>query len=337
MKSAGNEVPEAAGGRSYQIRQPKIAIFGAGLVGGSAALFSAVTIPSAEVVIIDTARERAEGQVLDLAHAAAFWGHHRFFAGGCESARDADIIVITAGVGVKEGQTRLDIAKTNADIAAQIASRTKEIAPNAFYVIASNPCDVVAGVVHDIVGGPRERVISTGTSLDTARLRSLLSEELGVVASAVHAYVLGEHGESALIDWSGATVMGMSVDTFLARSGKELDHDAVLRSVHNAARNIKKGKPATHYGIASGIGRICQAIVHNTDLVLSVGIVHPDIEGVPDVCLSLPMVINGSGARLLAYPELVPAEREALRRSARIVKDATDSVLSHRQENRLAA
>ncbi|SOZ10758.1 lactate/malate family dehydrogenase [Cupriavidus taiwanensis] len=315
------------------MRQPKIVVVGAGLVGGSAALFAAVAIPSAEVVIIDLERIRAEGQALDLAHSAAFWGSNRFYAGNYEDAQDADVVVITAGVGVKPGQTRLDLAKTNASIATEIVDRIAPLAPEAIYVIATNPCDVLAGIVFDRLRCPRERIISTGTSLDTGRLRSLLSERLGIVAPGIHAYVIGEHGESAVIAWSGATVSGMPLETFLSRTGKELgpaSRDLILRSVHEAAKLIKEGKGATHYGIASAIGRICQAIVHNTDLILTVGIVHPEVEGVPEVCLSLPMVINGSGAQLLAYPELNPAERESLRRSARIVKEATDRVLMNR-------
>ncbi|SPA43238.1 L-lactate dehydrogenase [Cupriavidus taiwanensis] len=311
------------------MRQPKIVIVGAGLVGGSAALFTALAIPSAEIVVIDLARVRAEGQVLDLAHAAAFWGHHRFQAGEYEDARDADIIVITAGVGVKPGQTRLDLAKTNAEVALEIVDRVAGLAPNAIYVIAANPCDVLAAVVFNRLGCARERVISTGTSLDTGRLRSLLSERLGVVAPAIHAYVLGEHGESALIAWSGATVSGMSLDAFLTKSGKELgpaSRDLILRSVHEAAKLIKEGKGATHYGIASAIGRICEALVHNTDLIITVGIVHAEIEGISEVCLSLPLVLNSTGAQLLAYPDLDAIERTSLQRSASIVKEATDSV-----------
>ncbi|MNF85865.1 L-lactate dehydrogenase [compost metagenome] len=153
------------------------------------------------------------------------------------------------------------------------------------------------------------------------------------MAPAIHAYVLGEHGESALIDWSGATVSGMPLEMFLARSGKELgpaSRDMILRSVHESAKLIKEGKGATHYGVASAIGRICQAIVHNTDLILPVAIVHAEVEGVPEVCLSLPMVLNSRGAQLMAYPELNPIEREALQRSARIVKEATNSVLLDR-------
>ena len=313
------------------MRQPKIVIVGAGLVGGTAALFSAVAIPSAQIVIIDAERIRAEGQALDLAHASAFWGHDRFYPGGYELANDADIIVITAGAGVKPGMTRLDLVQVNARIALEIVERTAPVAPHAIYVIAANPCDVIAHVVHDRVGGPAGRVISTGTTLDTARLQALLSERLNVVSPAINAFVLGEHGESALIHWSGASVSGMPLETFLKQSGKELgpaSRDLILRSVHEAAKLIKEGKGATHYGIGSAIGRICQAIMHNSDLVLPVAIVHPEIEGVPEVCLSLPMLVNGEGARLVAYPRLDRAEREALQRSADIVKQATDSVRS---------
>ena len=319
--------------RGQAMRQPKVVIVGAGLVGGSAALFAAVAIPSAEIVIIDVARVRAEGQALDLAHAAAFWGHDRFYAGEYENAKNADVVVITAGMGVKPGGTRLDLAQTNADIAREIVDHIAPLAPDAIYVVASNPCDVLAYVVFDRLRCPRERVISTGTSLDTGRLRALLSDRLGVVAPAIHAYVLGEHGESALIHWSGATVAGMPLDVFLTRTGHEMgpaSRDLILRTVHEAAKQIKEGKGATHYGIASAIGRICQAIVHNTDLILSVATVQPEVEGVAEVCLSLPMVVNGRGAQLVAYPELDPTEREALQRSALVVKETTNSVLPRR-------
>ncbi|HET7791815.1 MAG TPA: lactate dehydrogenase [Rhizobacter sp.] len=311
------------------MRQPKIVIVGAGLVGGSAALFASVAIPSAQIVIVDIERVRAEAQALDLAHATAFWGHERVRAGEFSDAQGADVIVITAGVGVRPGQTRLDLVRTNAGILEDILDRVSPLAPEGIYVIASNPCDALAAVARSRLGCVREQVISTGTSLDTARLRALLSERLGVVGPAIEAYVLGEHGESALIHWSGASVAGMPLELFLQRAGKELgeaSRSLVLRSVHEAAKLIKEGKGATHYGIASGIARICQAIVHNSNLILSVGTVHEEIEGVPEVCVSLPMLVNGSGAHLVAYPELDASEREALRRSAQTVKEATDSI-----------
>ncbi len=312
------------------MHQPKIVIVGAGLVGGSAALFAAATIPGARIVIIDLERVRAEGQALDLAHATAFWGHDRVQAGGYGDARDADIVVITAGVGVKPGQTRLDLVRINAGILCEILDHTAPLAPGAIYVIASNPCDALAHVARDRLGHARERVISTGTSLDTARLRALLAERLGVAAPAVHAYVLGEHGQSALIHWSGASVAGMPLELFLERMGKELgptSRDLMLRSVHEAAKLIKEGKSATHYGIASAIARICQAIVHDANHILTVATVQAEVEGVPEVCVSLPMLLDREGARLLAYPQLDVEEKEALRRSALIVKEATDSVL----------
>ena len=312
------------------MRQPKIVVVGAGLVGGTAALFCAVAVPSAQIVIIDVERVRAEGQALDLAHASAFWGNDRFYPGEYDLAGDADIVVITAGAGVKQGMTRLDLAQVNARIATEIVERIAPLAPEAIYVLAANPCDVLAHVVLDRLRCGRERVISTGTTLDTARLRALLSERLDVVSPAIHAYVLGEHGDSALIHWSRASVAGMPLDAFLAQSGKQLgpaSRDLMLRSVHESAKLIKEGKGSTHYGIGSAIGRICQAIVHNSDAILPVAIVHAEVEGVPEVCVSLPMRVDGTGARLVAYPELNGSERKALQKSARIVKDATESVL----------
>jgi len=311
------------------MRPPKIVIVGAGLVGGTAALFTATALPSADLLIVDIERVRAEAQALDLAHAAAFWGLDRVHAGDFDDVRSADIVVVTAGVGVKPGQTRLDLIQTNARILRDIVDRCAPLAPEAIWVIASNPCDPLAAIVQRRLGCAPGRVISTGTSLDTARLRALLSQRLGVVAPAVHAYVLGEHGESALIQWSAASVAGMPLDTFLVRAGKELGAQSralMLQSVHEAAKQIKEGKAATHYGIGSAIGRICQAIVHNSQLVLSVGVVHAEVEGVPDVCVSLPMLIDARGAHLLAYPELDADERAALQRSARVVKEVTDGI-----------
>lgn len=313
------------------MRQPKIVIVGAGLVGGSAALFCAHATPSAEIVVIDIEPVRAEGQVLDLAHAAAMWGHNRFRAGSYADATDADVVVITAGAGVKPGQTRLDLVRINCQIAAGIVDEIAPRAPNAIYVIAANPCDIVAHVVQVRAKVPRERVISTGTTLDTARLRSLLSERLDVVPMAIGIYVLGEHGESAMIHWSSATVADVSLDRFLQQTGHEMgaaSRDLLLRSVHESAKQIKEGKGATHYGIASAIGRICQALVWNSDLILPVATVLPEVEGVPDVCISLPMVINGSGARPLTYPSLNEEEKAALKRSAEIVKEVTETGLA---------
>jgi L-lactate dehydrogenase len=312
------------------MRQGKIVVVGAGVVGGSAALFAAVAVPSAQIVMVDVERVRAEGQVLDLAHASAFWGHDRFRAGDYADASDADIVVITAGAGVKPGQTRLDLALINARIVSSIVDEIAPHAPEAIYVVAANPCDVLAQLVRQRLGCGRERVISTGTSLDTARLRTLLSQRLGVVSPAIHAYVIGEHGESALVNWSGASVCGMPLEDFLASSGKEMgasSRELILRSVVESARQIKEGKGATQYGIGSAVGRICQAIAHNSHLVLSVAIVQPEVAGVPEVCVSLPMVIGADGAHLVGWPRLAPPERDALHRSAHIVKEATDSVL----------
>ena len=315
------------------IRQPKIAIVGAGLVGGSAAMFTALAIQGAEVVIIDIEPTRAEGQAFDISHAAALWRGADVRAGDYEDAAGADIVVITAGAAMKPGQTRLDLAKVNVQILRQIIECVGTVAPEAIYVIATNPVDVLVRVTRDVMQLPRERVISTGTALDTARLQTLLSERLSVVPASIHAYVLGEHGDSSMIHWSGASIAGMPLDSFLERTGKELgpaSRDLLRRSVHESAKVIKEGKGATHYGIASAVARICQAIVHNSNLVLSVGVVHPEVEGVSEVCVSMPMLIGSAGARITAYPILNDAEREQLKLSAQIIKAATEDVLSDR-------
>ena len=227
------------------IKQHKIAIVGAGLVGGSAALFACYSIPGVEIVLIDVDPVRAEGQVLDLAHAAAIWRSADFRAGDYSDAKNADIVVITAGAGVKPGQTRLDLVQTNARLIRDIVDQMSRYAPDAIYLVATNPCDVLAYVVRQHLGLPRERVISTGTELDTARLRTLLSDRLGVVAPSVYAYMLGEHGKSAIIHWSGATVSGMPLEIFLSRTGKELSgtsRDLVLRSVHEFGEGNQRGQ-----------------------------------------------------------------------------------------------
>jgi L-lactate dehydrogenase len=171
------------------IRQHKIAIVGAGLVGGSAALFACYSIPGVEIVLIDVDPIRAEGQVLDLAHAAAIWRSADFHAGDYSDARNADIVVITAGAGVKKGQTRLDLVQINSRIVCEIVDQISPYAPEAIYLVASNPCDVLAHVVYQHLELPRERVISTGTELDTARLRTPLSERLsgGTLGLRLHA------------------------------------------------------------------------------------------------------------------------------------------------------
>jgi L-lactate dehydrogenase len=318
-----------------KMRQVRIVIVGAGLVGGSAALLAAVAIPGADIILVDAERVRAQAQALDLAHATASWGHDSVRAGDYEDARDADIVVITAGAGVKPGPSRPDPVQVSARMLDDIIDSVAPLAPEAVYVIASNPCDVLAAHALRRLGCARERVISTGTSLDTARLRAMLSKRLGVATPAIDAFVVGEHGDSSLIHWSGALVAGVPLEDYLERSGSELgpaSRGLMMRSVHDAGRLSREGKSATHYGIGSCIARICQAIAHNSNLVLPVAVVHAEVEGVRDVCVSLPMVVNAGGAHLPAYPTMDADEREALQQSARMVKDVTDRIAARPAE-----
>ena len=309
------------------MRIPKVVVVGAGMVGGSASLLISAGVPGCEVVIVDVDASRAEGQAIDIAHAGALWRAVHIRAGTFDDAADANIVVIAAGAAMKPGETRLDLARTNVGILRSILSEIGDRAPDAIYVLATNPVDVLAYMARQILDLPPRRVISTGTSLDSARLRTMLGERLDVVPTAVHAYVLGEHGDSSFIHWSGASVSGMPLDYYLEASGNkmgEATRATLAFAVRDAAHLIKEGKEVSHYGIASAIARICQAILHDSQIILPVATVHAEIEDVADVCLSLPSVIGAEGARVVSYPLLSDDERRDLAASAGIVKQAQE-------------
>ncbi len=309
------------------MRMPKVVIVGAGMVGGSAAMLVRVVVPGCEVIMVDVDEPRATGQAIDIAHASALWGAKHIRAGSYDDVRDAAIIVITAGAAMKPGQTRLDLARTNVGILKAILDSVGDKAPNAAYVLATNPVDVLTYLTRQLTGLPTERVISTGTSLDSARLCTLLGERLGVDPMAIQAYVLGEHGDSSMIHWSGATVGDVPLGRFLETTGLQVgpaSRDTMKVAVRDAAHLIKQGKGVSHYGIGSAIARICQAILHDSQTILPVGIVHSEVEDVDDVCISLPTLVSAGGAKVLSYPLLTDAEREELADSARVLKEAQD-------------
>lgn len=314
------------------MKMPKVAIIGAGMVGGSTALLVQAYVPNSEIVIVDINRSRAEGQAYDIAHACALWGAAHVRAGGFQDVENADIIIVTAGVAMKPGETRLDLARNNVAILKDILSETKPRAPEAIYILAINPVDVLTYVSWKYLGLPRERVISTGTSLDSARLRSLLSDRLGLSTTAIHAHVFGEHGDSAFIHWSGASAGGLKIADFLTARGLEMSpqtKEMLNYAVHDAAHLIKEGKGVSHYGIGSSIAKIVQAVLHNTQVMLPVATVLPEVEGVPDVCLSIPHLIGRAGATVISYPQLDDEEKILMLKSATTLKQAQDEALLH--------
>ncbi len=304
----------------------KIAIIGAGNVGSTIAYTLTVTGIASEIVMIDIAREKLLGEALDISQAAPYSSSVNVYAGTYEDAKDSDIVVITSGIGRKPGQSRLDLAQTNIDIIKSVAPQITKYAPNAVYVMVSNPVDILTYEFIKISGLPKGRVFGTGTSLDTARLRTRLSDYLEIDPKTVNAYVLGEHGDSSFIPWSLAKVEGMPIKEFHAAVNPlsdfplELDFAEIENYVCTSGISIIKRKGATFYGVSSCVAYFCRRIVENIDTVTVASTLLDGEYGVKDVALSLMCVLNGSGVKTTLTPTMTDEEVVKLRKSAEVLK-----------------
>src|ERR1051326_187563 len=301
----------------------RVAIVGAGNVGSTAAYALLMSGLASEIVLIDSNRMKAEGEAMDLNHAVPLTHPTRIRAGEYSDCRGAAITVIAAGTGQKPGETRLDLVKRNADIFALIVPEIVRNNPNGIILVATNPVDVLTYASLKISSWPPGQVIGSGTILDTARFRYLLSEHFGVDPRSVHATIIGEHGDSEVPVWSLANIAGMRLQAYCAAQGIPYDAkaiDEIFQQTRNAAYAIIRRKGATYYAVAAGIIRIVEASLRNQRTVLSVSSLIHDYYGVDDVCLSLPCVLNRSGIERVLRLELDSTEVDALRRSSAILK-----------------
>jgi L-lactate dehydrogenase len=301
----------------------RIAIVGAGNVGATYAYTLLLTGLSAEIVLIDANRPKAEGEATDLNHAMPFAHATRIWAGDFSDCTGAAITVLTAGSNQKPGETRLDMVSRNAEIWRQIIPRIVEHNPQGILLIATNPVDILTYVALKLSGLPPERVIGSGTILDTARFRHLLSRHFRVDARSVHAFIIGEHGDSEVPVWSLANIAGMRLEDFCRVQGIELDsasRQRIYEDTRDAAYHIIERKGATYYGVASGLIRITAAVLRNQNTVFSVSTLIRDYYGISDVCLSLPAVLNTRGVDRVLKIELDEQETTGLRRSAEVLK-----------------
>ncbi len=307
----------------------KIGIVGAGFVGSTAAYALVLRGVGSEIVLTDRNEALARAQAQDIVHATPFAFPIQVRAGGYDDLAGAGIVVLCAGVGQRPGETRIQLLDRNAEVFQDIIPRVLAVAPEAILLIATNPVDVMTQVALKVSRLPRARVIGSGTVLDTARFRALLAEQLGISPRSVHAYVLGEHGDSEVLHWSGARAGAMSVRAFAAQVRMPLT-DAVMARIDDAVRraayHIIDGKGATYYGIGAGIARIAQAILADDRSVITVSTINDEVEGVRDVALSLPRIVGRAGILQDMQPELNDGEHAALRRSAEILKEAVDSL-----------
>ena len=305
----------------------KVGIVGAGMVGSAAGYALALRGGASEIVLVDRNEALAVAQAEDIAHAVPFAHPVRVRAGDYDALDGAGVVILAAGVAQKPGEDRLSLLSRNADVFAQVLEGVQRAAPDALLLVASNPVDVMTEVTLRVSGLSAKRVIGSGTILDTARFRSLIGGHLGVAPQSVHAYVLGEHGDSEVLAWASARAGSEPVARFAAQVGAPITEDVRARideGVRRAAYRIIEGKGATWYGIGAGLARIVQAVRDDQRSVLSVSMVTPEVEGVKNVALSLPRVVGGAGIVATLMPELAGDEAQALRRSAELLGETAD-------------
>ena len=301
----------------------KVAIVGTGFVGSSYAYSLVNQGTVSELVLIDLNKERAEGEAQDLNHGVPFGSPMKIKAGDYTDCHDMDLVVITAGANQKPGETRLDLASKNAKIMRGIVKEIMASGFDGILVIASNPVDVMTHVAYEASGLPKEHVIGSGTILDTARFRYLLSDYFQVDSRNVHAYIVGEHGDSELPIWSHVTIGGLPLNIYgkLNNFYEDRDMQAIFENVRDAAYQIIQKKGATYYGIGMGLARLTKALLYNENSILTVSTYFEGEYDIDGVYMGIPAVVNANGVREILRLNLSDREQQLLENSANILKD----------------
>ncbi|MFT3894028.1 MAG: L-lactate dehydrogenase [Anaerolineales bacterium] len=310
----------------------KTGIVGSGFVGATAAYALVMRGVGRRVVLVDMNRARADAEADDILHAVPFAHQLEVSSGDYADLADCKVVVVSAGVGQKPGETRLELLGRNAKVFEQVIPNILKNAPNAILLIATNPVDVMTHIAAHYaaqMGVPSSRVIGSGTTLDTARMRTLLGRRLKVDSQHIHAYVLGEHGDSEVLPWSLVTVGGIPLEEFCTDREVSIcpdDYAEIDEKVRRAAYHIIEGKNATYYGIGSAIARIVEVIQQDERSILTVCTPMPDVVGIKNVTVSLPNLIGGEGIIQTFFPQLDPNETDALRASANVVRSVIDKL-----------
>lgn len=306
----------------------KITIIGTGSVGSTIAYTLTATGIATEIVMIDVNEKKAMGEALDIRQGTPFCGSCSIYAGSYPDAKDSDIVIITSGVARKPGQTRLDLAQINVDILKSIIPQITKYAPEATYVIVSNPVDILTYTFCKCSGIPEERVIGSGTILDTARLRSRLAEYFTLSQQNVHAYVLGEHGDSSVIPWSTANISNVPVLEYSKSFKKpggiivpDLSISEVEDYVRKSGARVIERKGATFYAVSMSVCHICKCLLSGIDTTMTVSTMLHGEYGIDDVCMSLLTVVGHNGAHSKVMLPLTDDEVKALHRSADSLKE----------------
>jgi len=308
----------------------KITIIGAGSVGATIAYNLAQQAFASEIVLIDINKQKALGEVLDIEQGSYFRKPIKVKCGEYEDAKDSDIVVITSGIARKPGQTRLELVQTNVNIIKSITPQIVSVAPKALYIIVSNPIDILTYVFTKISGLPEKQILGSGTSLDTARLRCVLSKKLNIAQNNIKAFIFGEHGDTSFVPWSTATVEGVPVDDYvemmkkMGRPVEDLDKDAIIDEVRKAGGVVIANKGATFYAICNAVVDLCATLVSASESVAAVSSMMHGEYGVDDVCLSCLTIIGPDGVVGKVPMQMTDEEVALMQKSA----DALKAVIS---------
>ena len=307
----------------------KVAIIGAGMVGSSFAYALLISGLVSEIVIIDRNRERLAGEVMDLNHGMPFIRPAIVRAGDYEDLEGADLVVITAGAAQKEGETRLELVHRNIDVFQQIVPQVAKKAAGAVVVVVTNPVDIMTFITYKLSGFPWEKVIGSGTVLDTARFRYLLSRHCQIDSTNVHAYILGEHGDSEVPIWSLANIAGVRFTDYCPVCGKDCDpvrKEEIFKEVKTAAYKVIKAKGATYYAVGLAMVNIAECILRDEYSVLTVSSLLEGEYGLTNLCLSIPTVVARQGVAKKIELNLAPEEKRLLQRSGEVIRTVLDKV-----------
>lgn len=307
-----------------EINSRKIAIIGCGFVGSACAFALMQSGLFSEMVLIDSNNQRAEGEALDISHGLPFSKPMQIYSGTYDDITDAGIIAITAGAGQKPGESRLELVHKNVEIFKSIIPEISKRNYKGILLIVSNPVDIMTYTALKLSGLPSNQVFGSGTVLDTARLKYLLGEHLGVDARSVHAFILGEHGDSEIAAFSSANVSGIELKKFCDFACKTDKHDEAMKEIAEdvklSAYEIIKKKGATYYGIAMSVRRICEAIILDQKSILPISYLQNGKNGIENVVLSMPMIVGKHGAERSVEISLSEEERRAIKSSADMLK-----------------
>ena len=312
-----------------EVNDRKVAIIGCGFVGSSSAFALMQSGLFSEMVLIDADVNRAEGEALDISHGLPFAKPMKIYAGGYEDIADAAIVIVTAGAGQKPGETRLDLVKKNVEIFKSIIPEIAKQDFKGILLIVANPVDILTYVAAKLSKLPQGRVFGSGTVLDSARLKYLLGEHLDVDNRSVHAFIIGEHGDSEMAAWSSANVSGIPLNDFCEMRGyfkHEESMKKILEEVKNSAYEIIEKKHATYYGIAMSVRRICEAIIRDEKSILPVSSIQKGEYGIENVALSIPAILGRDGVEKVVPIKLSDTEKKELIKSAETLKNVLGTV-----------